>query len=372
MSDVGRAGAQEDSAARSAAMWDGGKGSRRRRGGRREGGEQPTVPEAEFRTYYDVPVVKAPPWNWSIPTYLFTGGLAGGSTLLALGGELTDAPALRRVGRVTALAATVASGGLLVYDLGRPERFYMMLRVARPTSPMSMGTWILTAYGPMAGLAAAAEAAPLLPRRGRLGALRRMLPVAGTGGGAAAAVTAPVLASYTGVLLGDTAVPSWHEVYRELPFLFVGSAMASAAGVGLLAAPTGQQGAARRLALIGGALELAAEVRVTRSYGLLSEPYETGKAGRLLRASQVLTVAGVAGALLGRRNRVVAAASGAALLAGSLATRFGIFYGGDASAKDPKYTVVPQRQRLREGRPARADSDGRVKIGTDTRVTASS
>ena len=174
MSDVGRAGAQEDSAARSAAMWDGGKGSRRRRGGRREGGEQPTVPEAEFRTYYDVPVVKAPPWNWSIPTYLFTGGLAGGSTLLALGGELTDAPALRRVGRVTALAATVASGGLLVYDLGRPERFYMMLRVARPTSPMSMGTWILTAYGPMAGLAAAAEAAPLLPKRGRLGALRRM------------------------------------------------------------------------------------------------------------------------------------------------------------------------------------------------------
>ena len=374
MSEVTREGPRDDTADIAAPMWDGGRGPERRRDRRRKGrgrggGEQPTVPEAEFRSYYDVPVVKAPPWNWAIPAYLFTGGLAGGSTLLALGGQLTGAPALRATGRITALAATLASGGLLIYDLGRPERFYMMLRVARPTSPMSMGTWILTAYGPMAGLAAAGEVAHLLPGNGRLGLLRRGLPVAGMVGAAGAAVMAAPLASYTGVLLADTAVPSWHEVYRELPFLFVGSALASAAGVGLLAAPTAQQGPARRMALVGAVVELAAERRVTRRYGLLSEPYETGKAGKLLRASQVLTATGAAGALLGRRNRAVAAASGVALLAGSLATRFGIFYGGDASARDPKYTVVPQRQRLREGRPARADSDGQVKIGTDAGVT---
>jgi len=61
---------------------------------------------------------------------------------------------------------------------------------------------------------------------------------------------------------------------------------------------------------------------------------------------RALTAAGVAGALLGRRSKVLSVLSGAALLAASLATRFGVFDGGVESAKDPKYTVVPQRDRL--------------------------
>ncbi|HEX5997564.1 MAG TPA: polysulfide reductase, partial [Jiangellales bacterium] len=85
--------------------------------------------------------------------------------------------------------------------------------------------------------------------------------------------------------------------------------------------------------------------------GLLSEPYRDGRAGRLLRIGRVLAAAGVAGALLGRRSRVVSALSGVAVLVASVATRFGIFEGGVASARDPKYTVVPQRQRREQQAP---------------------
>ncbi|MGC4758226.1 NrfD/PsrC family molybdoenzyme membrane anchor subunit [Micromonospora trifolii] len=317
-----------------------------RRGRRRGGGEELRVPEAEFTSYYGRPVLKGPVWKWDIAAYLFTGGLAAGSSLLAAGGQLTGRPALRRAGRVTALAAVSASAVFLVKDLGRPARFHHMLRVAKLTSPMSVGTWILTAYGPAAGVAAIAEAAGVLPRHGLLGLAGRALPPIGHAAGLIAAGTAPALATYTGVLLADTAVPSWHEAYPELPVIFAGSALASGAGVGLLAAPPAQAGPARRMAVAGAALELYGAHRVETRLGLLSEPYRLGRPGGMLRAGRLLTVGGVAGALLGRRSRVVGALSGTALLAASVLTRFGIFYGGVASARDPRYTVVPQRERV--------------------------
>ena len=87
--------------------------------------------------------------------------------------------------------------------------------------------------------------------------------------------------------------------------------------------------------------------------GLSAEPLQEGLAGRLMRASQLLTISGATGALLGGRWRPIAALSGAALIAGSVCTRFGIFEAGQASAKDPKYTVVPQRARLEAGEPVR-------------------
>ncbi|MFJ8579688.1 NrfD/PsrC family molybdoenzyme membrane anchor subunit [Micromonospora sp. NPDC093277] len=317
---------------------------RRRRGGG-GGGEPLNVPPAEFTSYYGRPVVKPPVWKWDIAAYLFTGGLAAGSSLLAAGGQLTGRPALRRAGRLASLAAVTASAYFLVNDLGRPSRFHHMLRVAKLTSPMSVGTWILAAFGPAAGVAAAAEAAPWLPERGLLGLGRRLLPPAGQAAGLVAAVTAPALATYTGVLLADTAVPSWHEAYPELPAIFAGSALASGAGVGLLAAPTAQAGPARRFAVAGAALELWGAHRVENRLGLLSEPYAIGTAGRLLRTGRALTAAGVTGALLGRRNRALSALSGGALLAAAVCTRFGIFHGGIASTRDPRYTVVPQRER---------------------------
>jgi len=329
-------------------------GRARRRGGRGGGGGgEPTVPAVTFRSYYGRPILKPPPWRHDIPAYLFTGGLAAGSSLVAAGADLAGLPGLRRATRVASLGALLASTYFLVNDLGRPERFHHMLRVVKPTSPMSMGTWILTAYGPAAGLAAVSEAAGVLPRRGVLGLARRLLPSVGRGSGLAAAAAAPALATYTAVLLSDTAVPSWHEAHADLPFVFGGSALAAGAGAGLLGAPLAETGPARRLAVAGAALELAMMHRVESGHGLLSEPFHTGPAGTLLRAARGLTVAGAVGAVLGRRSRMATALSGASLLAGSLATRFGVYEAGVASAKDPRYTVVPQRERLDAGRPAR-------------------
>jgi hypothetical protein len=304
-----------------------------------------------MRSYYGRQIVKTPVWRHDIPAYLFSGGLAAGSALLAAGADLTGRRVLRRAGRLTALGAIGASTYFLINDLGRPERFHHMLRVAKPTSPMSMGTWILTAFGPAAGVAAASEVTGIAPGVGRAAGL-------------AAAGVAPALATYTGVLLANTAVPSWHGAYPELPFVFAGGALASAAGVGLLAAPAGEAGPARRLAVAGAAMELAASRRMESRVGLEAEPYRTGRAAWLLRAGGALTAAGLAGAVLGRRSRMAAALSGAALVAASALTRFGVFAASVASTKDPRYTVVPQRSRLDRRAPAGSADGERLSAGS--------
>lgn len=300
----------------------------------------PVVPDASFTSYYGRPVVKASPWEQDIPAYLFLGGLAAGSSLLAAGADATGRPRLRRTGRLGALVAITASFAALVHDLGKPSRFVNMLRVAKPTSPMSVGTWILSVYGPAAGVAGAAEL-PFLPAF-----VRRLLRPFARPAGLAAAAAAPAVASYTAVLLADTATPAWNEARRELPFVFVGSAACAAGGLGLVFAPPAESGPARRFALAGAALELAAQARMKQSMGLAAETLQSGRAGIFLRASRFLTVTGALGALLGRRRRLVSAVAGKALLAGSACTRFAIFEAGQASAHDPKYTVVPQRERL--------------------------
>jgi hypothetical protein len=148
------------------------------------------------------------------------------------------------------------------------------------------------------------------------------------------------------VLICDTSVPAWHSAHREMPCVFAGSAASAAGGFGLLAAPAGEQAPARRLAIIGSAVELAAKKLLEQRLGPEAEPYLSGKPNTILRAGEVLTAAGLAGAALTRRSRIGSALSGVALLAASALTRYGIFEAGLASARDPKYTVVPQRRRL--------------------------
>ena len=310
--------------------------------------EQLTVPPAEFRSYYGRPVLKPPAWDWKIAAYLFTGGLSAGSAMLGAGADLTGRPALRRASRVGSLAGILASLYFLVADLGRPERFHHMLRVAKPSSPMSVGTWILTVYGPGAGIAGVAELMPSRLRRtwpGRL--VGRLARPAGLW----AAATAPGVASYTAVLLSQTAVPAWREAHPYLPFVFTGSAAASGGGLGMLLAPLDESSPARRMAVTGAAMEVAASRILEQRLGLSAEAYTTGRAHRLRQCSELLTVAGAVGAVVGRKRAVVAG-SGLALLAGSALQRFGVFEAGVASTRDPKYVVVPQRERVNAGRQA--------------------
>jgi hypothetical protein len=318
-----------------------------RRWGRRRRGEQPMVPEAQFTSYYGKPVINRPVWHAApdIPGYLFLGGLAGASSLLGAGAQLTGRPLLARAAKAGASGAGCLSIVALVHDLGRPARFLHMLRVFKVSSPMNVGSWLLSAYVPATGVAAVSALTGRVPRLG----------AAATAG---AALLGPAVAAYTGALISDTAVPAWHDGYPEMPFVFAGSAASAAGGLGLLAAPPEQNTPARNLGLFGACLELAASQLMTRRIGMVAEPYRKGRGGAYMRAGEVLTILGTVGSLVSRRHRAVSMISGAALLAASAATRWGIFHAGLASADDPKYTVVPQRERLRRGQGARSSQPG--------------
>jgi hypothetical protein len=188
----------------------------------------------------------------------------------------------------------------LVHDLGRPARFINMLRVFKPTSPMSVGTWILSAYAPLNFAATGSDVLGIAPRAGR---------VAGAGAG----------------MLG------------------------AAAGYGLIAAPVSENAPARRMGALGACSEMVAGQLMERRLGMVAETLHTGTAGKRMRAAKLLSAGGTLGAAtIARRSRVGAALSGAALLAGSALTRFGLFAAGIESARDPRYTVEPQRRRLNE------------------------
>jgi formate-dependent nitrite reductase membrane component NrfD len=290
-------------------------------------------------SYYGNPIINPPVWaERDIAGYLFAGGLAGASSLLGAGADLTGRPRLARRAKLCATAAIGASLAALINDLGRPARFLNMLRVFKPTSPMSVGVWILFAYAPLNIASSASELTGIAPRTGRAA-------------GAGAGLLGPAVASYTAALIADTAVPAWHEGHRELPFLFVGSAASAGAGFGLLAAPLIENGPAQRLAVLGAVAELAAVELLERRLGMVAETMHTGTAGKRLTAARALTLAGALGAgALARRSRLAATVSGGALLAASALTRFGIFAAGMASARDPKYTVELQRARLAQGR----------------------
>ncbi len=302
------------------------------------------VPDAEFSSYYGRPVIKEPVWRTpDVPGYLFLGGLAGASSVLAAGAQLSGYRELARVAKVGALGAISLSAVALIHDLGRPGRFANMLRVFKPSSPMSVGSWLLAGYGPVAGAAALSEVTGILPQ-------------AGTAATLGAGLLGPAIATYTAALICDTAVPAWHAGYREMPYVFAGSAASAAGGLGLLATAPADAEPARNLAILGASVELIAKRQLIKRLAAsprqsLAEPYEAGTTGAILRLAEFLTAGALAGAVLGRRNRVVSALAGASLVAASALTRFGIFEAGMASARDPKYTIVPQRHRS----PSRAE-----------------
>ena len=292
------------------------------------------VPEPEFESYYGRQIIKTPTWKTpDVPLYLFLGGLAGGSSLLAEGAALTGNRRLEHLMRGVAAGGAGVGTVFLIHDLGRPERFLNMLRVFKITSPLSVGSYILS---PFASLSSAAFASQLTGR----------LPVLGRLAGVGTAACGPPLAAYTAALLANTAVPAWHEAYRELPFVFVGSGSAASGGLAMVLLPTAETAPALRLAVLGATVELTAMQLLERRLGMLAEPYHQGKSGRLMKAARALTVSGLGLSLVGRRSRLLRALGGLAFLGGSVTTRFGVFEAGLASARDPKYTVVPQRARL--------------------------
>jgi len=292
----------------------------------------------DMRSYYGHPVIKEPTWTWEIPVYFFTGGLGGASSVLGLGAKLFGNEKLSRTALYIGAAADAVSAPLLISDLGRPERFHHMLRVFKVTSPMNMGAWILTVAGGASNTAAVLEL---------LGILKPVKVLAEL----VASLFGPPLATYTGVLVANTAVPAWHEARHELPWLFgCGGAATAGAAAGLFV-PLREAGPARRLAIAGAVAELALTETMERRLGEAGEVYHHGPAGTLSKAAKALT--GTGSAILatrGSRSRAAQTIGGALVLAGGMCMRWSVYKAGQQSARDPKYTVKPQRERaMRDG-----------------------
>jgi hypothetical protein len=293
-----------------------------------------TAVGSEMRSYYGRPVIKEPVWTWEIPTYFFTGGLAGASAVLSSAARVAKNEKLARTALYVGAVSDLVSPALLISDLGRPERFHHMFRVVKVTSPMNLGSWVLLVSG------GASTTAALLQLLGRLKPLRIAASIV-------AALSGPPLATYTGVLIADTAVPVWHDGRHELPWIFGASAAASAGAASCLFLDPSDAGPARRVAIAAvlaeGGLMQAMELRL----GKVGEVYHEGTAGKLSWAAKGL--AGTGAALLarrGRKSRAAAVVGGALVCAGELCVRWAVFKAGFQSARDPKYVVESQRERI--------------------------
>ncbi len=296
----------------------------------------------DTRSYYGQPVIKEPVWTWEIPFYFFTGGLAGASAGLAYLSELNGDDVLARRAWAAALAGVGVSPVFLISDLGKPARFFNMLRVFKVTSPMSVGSWILSGSGAATAIAAANEWTGLFPRSSRIAK-------------PAAALLGLPLSTYTAALVSNTAVPVWHQARGLLPVVFASGAAASAGAAGVALTAPRHAGAARRLAIGGAVAELVSKEIMEKQLGELGEPYEQGAPKVSSRVAQAGLGAGVALiAAAGARSRPAAIAGAALISAGALAARWSIFKAGFASASDPKYTVGPQRERIERSESAGA------------------
>jgi hypothetical protein len=285
------------------------------------------------RSYYGRPIIKAPVWKAEIPAYLFTGGLAGASAALSAAARAAGNAPLARRSIHAALLGMVVSPCLLTRDLGRPRRFYNMLRVFKVTSPMSVGTWIVSAEGAALTVAAACDAVGILPRtRSSAHVIAGLL---GLG-----------MATYTGALVADSVVPVWHEARHELPLVFAASSAAAAGGAAAILTPGAAGQPARRLGAMGGlAAVLLSRVMRHRLGKLVAEPYRNGRARTYSRAAETASLAGASLMAISRGRRFGEIAGGMLLIAGSWSERFAVVEAGKASAADPAYTSLPQRAR---------------------------
>jgi hypothetical protein len=284
------------------------------------------------------PFIHPPVWTWEVPVYFWFGGMAAGSSFVAAACDLAGDRRSARIARLCALAALGPSPPLLIADLGRPLRFFNMLRVFKPRSPMSMGSWCLSAFG---GLLAGSIGADLLGRRRTAAAL-----------GAGTALAGTYLGSYTGVLLAGTAVPVWARSRSFLPPLFICTATANGAALCRLALstvgglppahPTRTALAAVETAAMSA--ELALSAVNDRRLGRIGKPMEEGRAGRLFRVARRCTVAGLALRLARRLGPAPGHASSALFLAGGLAFRLAWLEAGRASAKDDEAIVTMARR----------------------------
>jgi formate-dependent nitrite reductase membrane component NrfD len=292
---------------------------------------QPSAPVASSSSgYYGLPVLKKPVWTWEVPAYFFVGGIAGPSAIIA---AVSERGALTRDAQLIAAGGGLASAALLIADLGRPERFLNMLRVFKPQSPMSVGSWILMLFSSTSAATAMAQAIVDRTRDDTLPV--RLVEGATLGSSFLSAALGSVLATYTGVLIGSTAIPVWNTNARLLPVHFGAAGLGSAAS--LLELLGHEEAGLNRIALAAAAIETAVFAALEMDPDPALAPLKTGAASTGARLGSVLAgpVPLVLRLLAGRsrRWRRVAAVSS---LAGSFLSRLAWIAAGRESADDPR------------------------------------
>jgi len=294
--------------------------------------------------YYQIPLLKQPPWTWEIPLYFFVGGAAGAAAVIGAIADYTGADRqLVRHARWIAAAGSVISPALLISDLGRPERFLAMLRVFKPQSPMSVGVWTLLGFSTAASATAFAEYlqglyGPSLPLR-----------VLENAGQAASLAFGLPFSNYTGVLIGATAIPAWNSNAGSLPIHFGASGLGAA--VGLLELMGHRKNSALQALGLGAAIfETLEGFLIESRKDSELDPLKYGPSGRITRIGGAL--AGPIPAALrllsmfsAKRSQSLRRWAGWSSVLGSVATRVGWVYAGRASSRNWK---LPLRAKSEE------------------------
>jgi formate-dependent nitrite reductase membrane component NrfD len=303
--------------------------------------------------YYGVPVIHRPHWKWLIVGYFYLGGISGASALIAaflrLSGGASGAP-LARIATYVSFVAFVPCPILLILDLGRPARFWHMLRAFRVSSPMSMGTWGLTVFGVISTLTAGLQ---LLDERSsgsgsRPGGGRR---AAGTVLAVLGALSGIIVAGYTGVLLAATAVPLWCKRPSLLGPLFLSSAMTSAlAAISAVASAmereeSDAQARLRAFETLSTVAEESLLLIWIIALGATGKPITEGRLGAMVRHGAAgagmalpITISALSRHLPRRARRAATLCAAALTLAGVFALRYAVVMGGRQSADDPGAT----------------------------------
>ncbi|HZS53258.1 MAG TPA: NrfD/PsrC family molybdoenzyme membrane anchor subunit [Bryobacteraceae bacterium] len=297
----------------------------------------PSHQPCETPTYYGTPVLKQPVWHWPIAAYFYVGGVAGMSATLGSATQLFGGREMRSVVIKTRWIATtgaLVSTGILVQDLGRPERFLNMLRVFKLTSPMSMGSWILSAFS---SAAAAATVLPYGPRVFR--------SLAGIFGAIAGLLGLP-LAAYTGVLIVQTAVPVWKNPLWSVLALCSSTAAAGSL-LELLPLNAKESRTVEVFSLAGKIGEIVTANAIEKDAARIdrvARPFHRGFSGLLWQSAKVLLVSSAVIAIAPGRSPKKRIAAGLVGTAASVCMRFAYFLAGKRSARDPRATFEQQRQ----------------------------
>jgi formate-dependent nitrite reductase membrane component NrfD len=297
----------------------------------------PITQPAWAASYHGHPVLKPPTWTWQIPLYFFVGGLAGTAAVIALVAHISGSfPELRRAALWIAFSGALISPPLLIADLGLPSRFLNMLRVFKLRSAMSMGAWTLVAFSSSIGLAVVCS--ELVGAGYVYGSLVLLEWVAEV----LAALTGLILASYTSVLLGITAIPVWSENRKLLPAVFLAGGLGSAVAVLELAGF--RLTATQVLGIAAASVETITATIIEVSGKYVDRPLREGNVGWLMRTGAVL--AGPVSLLLrifwahSAVGRQLAAIS---FLAGALIGRYAWIAAGGVSSRDPHALFRIQR-----------------------------